>query len=144
MNPRDDSVNIADVKLNQLLKLMYKQYNKRHKTCAQIGSYGFIPMKFVKDNHSVLSELINDQRALSRLDGYTDELMVHTIFNGMVKNNFLVRDRCCYYFTASGYKQALKSSNKFKYLNSYHTATFWGIIIAIVGSPILGWFTLGE
>ncbi|EKB1950616.1 hypothetical protein ACOIVT_001464 [Vibrio parahaemolyticus] len=144
MNPRDDSVNIADVKLNQILKLMYKQYNTRHKTSAQIGSYKFIPMRFVEENHSVLSELITEQRSLSRLDNYTDELLMNAIFNGMAANKFLERDRCIYYFTESGYKQALKSSNKLKYLNNYHTATFWGIIIAIVSSPILGWISFGE
>ncbi|MEZ9018999.1 hypothetical protein FQP87_20260 [Vibrio tasmaniensis] len=139
MNPRDDSVNIADVKLKKILKLMYQQYNKRHKTNAQIGSYIFLPMRFVEDNRSYLSELINDQRTLSRLDNYTDEQLMTAIFNGMAKNNFVVRDRCMYYFTDSGYKQALKSSSKLKYLKNYHTATLWGIIIAI-----LGWFSFGE
>ncbi|MEZ8306914.1 hypothetical protein AB6D02_24995 [Vibrio splendidus] len=139
MNPRDDSVNIADVKLKKILKLMYQQYNKRHKTNAQIGSYIFLPMRFVEDNRSYLSELINDQRTLSRLDNYTDEQLMTAIFNGMAKNNFVVRDRCMYYFTDSGYKQALKSSSKHKYLKNYHTATLWGIIIAI-----LGWFSFGE
>ncbi|EHK9018802.1 hypothetical protein D8T51_22170 [Vibrio vulnificus] len=144
MNSRNDSVNISDLKLNQILKLMYKEYSKRHKTNAQIGSYKFTPKRFVEENDSVLSELINDQRVLSRLDSYTDELMMKTIMNGMAKNNFLVRDQYIYYFTELGYKQALKVSNKFKYLNCYHTATFWGLIIAILGSPILGWFALGE
>lgn len=139
MNPRDDSVNIADVKLKKILKLMYQQYNKRHKTNAQIGSYIFLPMRFVEDNRSYLSGLINDQRTLSRLDNYTDEQLMTAIFNGMAKNNFVVRDRCMYYFTDSGYKQALKSSSKLKYLKNYHTATLWGIIIAI-----LGWFSFGE
>ncbi|MEZ8368180.1 hypothetical protein AB6C94_01900 [Vibrio splendidus] len=139
MNPRDDSVNIADVKLKKILKLMYQQYNKRHKTNAQIGSYIFLPMRFVEDNRSYLSELINDQRTLSRLDNYTDEQLMTAIFNGMAKNNFVVRDRCMYYFTDSGYKQALKSSSKLKYLKNYHTATLWGIIIAV-----LGWFSFGE
>ena len=143
MNPRDNSVNIADVKLKKILKLIYKQYNKRHKTNAQIGSYIFLPMRFVEDNRSFLSELINDQRALSRLDNYTDEQLMTAIFNGMAINDFVVRDRCMYYFTDSGYKQALKSSSTFKYLKNYHTTTLWGIIIAIVGSPILDWFSFG-
>ncbi|HHF3232844.1 TPA: hypothetical protein ACPJ2O_004453 [Vibrio diabolicus] len=143
MNPRDNSVNIADVKLNQILKLMYQQYNKRHKTNAQISSYKFMPMSFVQENHSFLTELINEQRALSHLDNYTDELVMNAIFNGMVKNNFVVSGSGGYHFSEMGYKQALKSSCKIKYWNTYHTRTFWGALIAILSS-ILGWISFGK
>ncbi|MFA0317690.1 hypothetical protein OAY_06770 [Vibrio cyclitrophicus ZF205] len=144
MNPRENSVNIADVKLYQVLKLMYETYNKRHKTSAQIGSYKFIPEKFVEENHATLATLINEQRTLSGLSSYSDKQLMKAVFNGMARNNFLERDRCMYYFSEMGYKQALKSSNKLKYWNKYHTGTFWGIIIAIISSPILGWISFGE
>lgn len=143
MNPRDDSVNIADVKLHQVLKLMYVKYNKRHKTSAQIGSFKFIPENFFEENHSALLTLIHEQRTLSNLCDYHDKQIMKAIFNGMAKNNFVVRDRCMYYFTDMGYRQALKSSNKLKYWNKYHTGIFWGVITAIVGSPILGWVFFG-
>ena len=139
MNPRDDSVNVADVKLHQVLKLMYEAYNNRHKTSAQIGSYKFIPERFIEEHHVKLATLINEQCTL-----YSGKQVMKSIFNGMVENNFLERDRCIYYFSEQGYKQALKSSNKFKFWNVYHTRTFWRIIIAIVSSPILGWISFGK
>lgn len=143
MHPGENSVNIADVKLYQVLKLMYETYNKRHKTSAQIGSYGFIPERFFEENKATLATLIDEQRTLSGLSNYTDKQLMKVVFNGMAGDNFLERDRFMYYFSEMGYKQALKSSNKLKYWNNYHTGIFWGIIIAIIGSPTIGWIFFG-
>ncbi|HFQ4829216.1 hypothetical protein [Vibrio alginolyticus] len=144
MNPKDDAVNVDDIKLNQILKLMYEIYNKRHKTNAQIGSYKFTPEKVAELYAPKLAILINEQRTQSRLSSYTDKQVLKAIFNGMARNKFLERDRCVYYFSETGYQQALKSSNKLKYWNNYHTGAFWGIIIAVVSSPILGWVSFSE
>ncbi|NAW77904.1 hypothetical protein CAG60_03275 [Vibrio sp. V33_P6A3T137] len=137
MNPRDDSVNVDDVKLNQVLKLMYEIYNKQHKTSAQIGSYKFTPEMLIAKYAADLEILINEQRTQSRLSNCNDKRVMKTIFNGMVENNFLKRDLCIYYFSEAGYKQALKSSNILKYWIKYHTGVFWGIITAVVSSQIL-------
>lgn len=102
---------------------MYLIYNKRHKTSAQIRSYKFIPERLIGKYSAELEILIDEQRSQSRLSNYSDKQVMKAIFNGMVENNFLERDRCLYYFSETGCKQALKSSSILKYWSKYHTET---------------------
>ena len=82
------------------------------------------------------------------LDKYGRGILKEVNATDEVERNFIEKNKHKFVYDdqvhLDFYNEAAMSWFVLKYLNNYHTATFWGIIIAIVSSPILGWISFGE
>jgi hypothetical protein len=132
MNPNDNSINLSSNLSNRLLKILYKEYSNNHDSTSNLSSHPFLILH-LRNKPQIKSVLLSIKGLSKEFDTYSDDQVLSTTLNSLVRGNTVDYISGKYYLNELGYRQGLKKTNIFKFWSRFHPTSFYPSSLALLG-----------